>query len=83
MKIEFNHAGYGRTFPMILWPKDKEGLTRENYYENLYIPVVIRRKDGQYYYYIERAKNDLENKTIKFALFEPKIEPSSLISTRR
>ena len=80
MKVEFNHAGYGRKFPMILWPT-KDGvpvpLTRENFYEYLYIPVVVSydSKSNKYYYYIKGAKNDTENNVIKLALFEPKVEP--------
>ena len=80
MKIEFNHAGYGRKFPMILWPNENGipiPLTRENFYDYLYIPVVIRydAKNKKYFYYIKGAKNDTENNVIKFALFEPKVEP--------
>ena len=80
MKVEFNHAGYGRKFPMILWPT-KDGvpipLTRENFYDYLYIPVVVSydAKNNKYFYYIKGAKNDTDNNVIKLALFEPKVEP--------
>jgi len=80
MKVEFNHAGYGRKFPMILWPT-KDGvpvpLTRENFYEYLYIPVVVSydAKNNKYFYYIKGAKNDTDGNVIKLALFEPKVEP--------
>lgn len=80
MKVEFNHAGYGRKFPMILWPS-KNGvpvpLTRKNFYEYLYIPVIVGydKKNGKYFYYIKGANNDTENNVIKLALFEPKVEP--------
>jgi hypothetical protein len=81
MKVEFNHAGYGRKFPMILWPADSNGaplqLTRKNFYEYLYIPVVVSydKENNKYFYYIKGAKNDTENNVIKLALFEPKVEP--------
>lgn len=80
MKVEFNHAGYGRKFPMILWPNEDgnpKELTRENFYEYLYIPVVVSydKKNNKYFYYIKGAKNDTENNVIKLALFEPKVEP--------
>lgn len=80
MKIEFNHAGYGRKFPMILWPTANgvpEPLTKEKFYEHLYIPVVVSydTKSKRYFYYIKGAKNDTENNVIKLSLFEPKVEP--------
>ena len=80
MKAEFNHAGYGRKFPMILWPNNNGKpipLTRENFYEHLYIPVVVSYDENnkKYFYYIKGAKNDTENNVIKLALFEPKVEP--------
>lgn len=80
MKVEFNHAGYGRKFPMILWPNENgipKPLTRKNFYDYLYIPVVVSydKKNGKYFYYIKGAKNDTENNVIRFALFEPKVEP--------
>lgn len=55
MKVEFNHAGYGRTIPMIYWRKDEVTLspvqlTIENYLENLYIPVRISLSDKGYVY---------------------------------
>lgn len=74
MKVEFNHAGYGRTIPFISWPKDNEGkpkkITIENYLkEVLYIPVNIMHyvKDNEmgkidkYIYFFEGASEDLNN----------------------
>ena len=76
MKVEFNHAGCGKTIPMILWPKDGEGnylpLERKSFLENLYIPVTIRYIDGKYRYSIPGAEN--EGTDIKLVLFEPKLE---------
>ena len=62
MKVEFNHAGIGRTVPLICWPKEKdeEGkeipngnadkLTIENYLSNLYIKVRIALTEKGYVY---------------------------------
>ena len=60
MKIEFNHAGNGRTVPLIFWKKqvDEYGhaidlpvdLTIENYIKNLYIKVRISLTDRGYVY---------------------------------
>ena len=62
MKVEFNHAGIGRTVPLIRWPKEKdeEGkeipngnadkLTIENYLSNLYIKVRIALTEKGYVY---------------------------------
>ena len=54
MKVEFNHAGIGRTVPMIYWPKDSDGepekLTIENYLDNLYIEVRIALTEKGYVY---------------------------------
>ena len=66
MKVEFNHAGIGRTVPLIRWPKEKykdgekkgqeiptgdpEELTIQNYLDNLYIKVRISLSDRGYVY---------------------------------
>ena len=60
MKIEFNHAGNGRTVPLIYWRKKSDGmggtadipvdLTIENYLKNLYIKVRISLTDRGYVY---------------------------------
>lgn len=75
MKVEFNHAGNGKTIPMILWPK-KNGkyvpLTTENFVESLYIPIQIRYYKDKYIYTVPSAKN--ENDSIILRLFEPKLD---------
>jgi len=70
MKVEFNHAGVGRTFPMI---PAKEGVTLENYMENLYIPLNIRYKGGKYMYGFKPIKDFCTetNNNIIFDLYEP------------
>ena len=57
MKVEFNHAGYGRTVPMIFWPKDVPGsfgvpvnLTTENYLKYMYIDGEYSLTDKGYVY---------------------------------
>lgn len=75
MKVEFNHAGNGKTIPMIMWPKDREeytSLTIDNFIDSLYIPVQIGYINGRYVYYIPNAIN--ENGNINLILFEPKLE---------
>ena len=77
MKVEFNHAGNGKTIPLIMWPKDKNGvytaLTVDNFIENLYIPIKLTYIDGKYVYYIPGAKNN-DNGNIDLILFEPKLD---------
>lgn len=54
MKVEFNHAGNGRTIPLIFWPKNGEGtpvkLSIGNYFKYLYIKVKIALTDKGYVY---------------------------------
>ena len=54
MKVEFNHAGIGRTIPLIFWRKDDNGepsaLTMNNYNENTYIPIRIQLTEKGYVY---------------------------------
>ena len=59
MKVEFNHAGIGRTVPLIYWPKETEGngagkpieLTTKKYLENLYVKVGISFSEELGYVY--------------------------------
>lgn len=77
MKVEFNHAGNGKTIPMIMWPKDKNGkyiaLTMNNFIENLYIPINLTYINDRFVYYIPNAFKN-ENGNIELVLFEPKID---------
>lgn len=62
MKVEFNHAGYGRTIPLIFWRKEQTtgdtGCTDEkpmpltigNYLDSLYIRVRIMLTSEGYVY---------------------------------
>lgn len=76
MKVEFNHAGNGKTIPMIMWPKKDDkyvSLTTENFFDSLYIPVKILYLNGKYIYYIPDAFKN-ENGEISLVLFEPKLD---------
>lgn len=74
MKVEFNHAGYGRTVPLFCWPRETvEGggvldkpakLTIENYRNNLYIKVRLSFTEEKGYVYSfpdAVAANDTDN----------------------
>lgn len=75
MKVEFNHAGYGRTVPLIRWPKElgangKEKmkgaarkLTIGTYLDALYIPIQIALTEKGYVYSFPNAisADDTEN----------------------
>ena len=83
MKVEFNHAGNGKTTPMILWPKelDSEGnptsrytaLTVDNFISSLYIPIKLAYFDNRYVYYLPTAENGSDG-VINLVLFEPKLD---------
>jgi hypothetical protein len=77
MKVEFNHAGNGKTIPMIMWPKDEGGnyvpLTIDNFIESLYIPIKLTYINDRYVYYIPDAYKN-ENGDISLVLFEPKVD---------
>ena len=76
MKVEFNHAGNGKTLPMIMWPKVNGKyvpLTMNNFIENLYIPIKLTYINDRYAYYIPDAYKN-ENGNIDLVLFEPKID---------
>lgn len=77
MKVEFNHAGNGKTMPMIMWPKDDGGhymhLNIDNFIENLYIPIDIIESDGRFIYTIRNAEYD-DDGNIELILLEPKLD---------
>ena len=86
MKVEFNHAGYGRTVPLICWKKNGEmpvRLTTANYLENLYVPLTINLTDKGYVYSFNGTKTERdngivwENERLVLNLFEPRIEPEN------
>ena len=83
MKVEFNHAGYGKTIPFMPWPElgTDSGVTIEEYFKNVYIPVKICHINKAYYYYFGKnnpyIKCNKDNKSITFNLFEPKLKKES------
>lgn len=88
MKVEFNHAGYGKTVPFMPWPEleTNSDITVEEYFKNVYIPVKICHINKAYYYYFgfddfgednPYIKRNKDNKSITFNLFEPKITRES------
>ena len=83
MKVEFNHAGYGKTIPFMPWPElgTDHGVTIEEYLKNVYIPVKICHINKAYYYYFGEnnpyIKCNKDNKSITFNLFEPKLKKES------
>lgn len=79
MKAEFNHAGNGKTIPMILWPKNGdtfEELTTTNLAENLYIPVHVKYSSKLKRYVYSVPKATYSGETLVFNLFEPKVNPT-------
>lgn len=72
MKVEFNHAGNGKTIPMIVMPTD-EKLTMSNFMDHLFMPITIRKRNGVYTYKILDAY-DHSDGNADLCLFEPKLE---------
>lgn len=76
MKIEFNHAGNGKTIPLIQWPTNDDGvfvpLTTDNFFDSLYIPVKLSYINGRYTYSIIGGKYNNNNLTL--VLYEPKLD---------
>lgn len=81
MKVEFNHAGYGKTIPFMPWIGTDSDVTVEEYFKNVYIPVKICHINKAYYYYFGEnnpyIKCNKDNKSITFNLFEPKLKKES------
>ena len=75
MRVEFNHAGNGKTTPLMKWPS-KDGnyvpLTTDNFIESLYIPIKLGYINGKYVYTFKGCKCD--NNNIKLVLYEPKLD---------
>ena len=87
MKIEFNHAGYGRTIPM-MYPIDKSGnilsFSSDNFpksfngdwkacNESMYIPVRIKYDsiNNDFIYYFPYCTRN--NNKLVFNLYEPRL----------
>ena len=85
MKVEFNHAGYGRTLPMIkpkYGPDDKpEEVPFKEYSSYQYVKLSVKTLpvgETNYIYYVDEDNKyavqfDQDNRKIIFNLFEVKI----------
>ena len=87
MKVEFNHAKYGKTIPFLYFKDGKikeEGYRRPDknggqyvnmyeYFNDLYIPLKVQydEESTSYIYYL--PEYDTDTSDIIFNLFEPKI----------
>ena len=83
MKVEFNHAGNGRTIPLIFWKKESSDSTEpiklsiRNYFDNLYIKVRIALTDKGYVYTFPDIDGNgivWNDDRLVLNLFEPKLE---------
>ena len=75
MKVEFNHAGNGKTIPMVMWPRGNGGyreISVDTFINDLYIPVQIMYDNGRFVYTLPTAVND--NGNLRLILFEPKLD---------
>ncbi len=75
MKVEFNHAGFGRTIPMIAC-YDQTNMSISKYKERLYIKLELKYINGKYVYYVTDNDSGIikQDATIEFNLFEPVID---------
>lgn len=86
MKVEYNHAGYGKTIPFTkpyIVNGSVSAMPFSEYYTTLFIKLAIRYKsygDNNYIYYVDEDNSeeaviiDPETRRITFNLFEVKIE---------
>lgn len=79
MKVEFNHAGFGRTIPMIACGS-VDNMSINKYKDKLYIKLKLLYINNKYCYVIDDTdsciKQDDDNAVIEFNLFEPVIDAS-------
>ena len=83
MKVEFNHAKYGKTIPLLL-PNNKD--FKEGYsngedvegiiklFDDLYIEINIKydeEKNEYIWFFTNNSVNDSKNHTITLELYEP------------
>lgn len=76
LKVEFNHAGNGKTVAMTTMPFNHETskyevISMDNIYENLYIPVYLHKIGDVWHYEIQNTYR--EDNTLKIVLFEPSL----------
>ena len=75
MKVEFNHAGFGRTIPMFPC-RSENNMSITKYKDRLYIKLELRYIDGKYVYFVTDSDSGIikQDATIEFNLFEPVID---------
>lgn len=83
MKVEFNHAGYGRVIPMVK-PHVENGVIQatpfEEYFSSQFIKLSIKSMQGadaDHIYYVTDTNQkcvEVDGETIIFNLFEAKIK---------
>lgn len=76
LKVEFNHAGYGKTIPLVLFQSedDKNGISVKEYFERLYIPLKVEIGEKKCYFFPEIPYGIEKNaQKITITLYEPKI----------
>ena len=77
MKVEFNHAGNGKTTPLIIWPKNNNkfcGLTTDNFIESLYTKVLLHFDENSERFIYSFPNVESEDGDIEFILYEPKLD---------
>lgn len=81
MRVEFNHAKYGKTIPLVFCEKPLENYTKtlsgfvgtdlSKLYDEMYIPIILIEMNGKYFWFFSYNGED-ENNPV-FSLWEPKI----------
>ena len=82
MRVEFNHAKYGKTIPLVFCDEPLEDYTKTStsgfvgtdllkLYDDMYIPIEIKNANGKYFWCFSCNGGDEYNPV--FSLWEPKI----------
>lgn len=81
MRVEFNHAKYGKTIPLVFrneplvnYTKTSSGFIGTdllNLYDDMYIPIELKNVNGKYFWCFSYNGEDEYNPV--FSLWEPKI----------
>lgn len=76
MKAEFNHAGNGKTLPLVLIKTDEElknGILLDDYLSRLYIKINLDYINNNYHYYFDEDDISMDSNNIILTLYEPKL----------
>lgn len=81
MRVEFNHAKYGKTIPLVFCNEPLENYTKTSssfvgtdlaeLYDDMYIPIELKNENGKYFWCFSCNGGDEYNPV--FSLWEPKI----------